>query len=90
MTLRNLTPDLAPRLDLPRTAKGVVVWDVEAGSAAEDAGLQQGDLIVSVNGTEVADVDDFQAEIARARPDGVARLRVRRGDQHTFLVLKLK
>ncbi len=31
MTLRNLTPDIAERLEMPRTAKGVVVMDVEAG-----------------------------------------------------------
>jgi serine protease Do len=78
MTLRNLSPDVAERLELPRSAKGVVVTDVEAGEAAEKAGLQQGDVIVSVNGTTVADVDGFEAEIARARSDGLARLRVRR------------
>jgi serine protease Do len=90
MTLRNLTPDLASRLELPRTAKGVFVWDVEGGGVAEDAGLAKGDLIVSVNGVGVADVASFQAEIAKARPDGVARLRIRRGDQYTLLVLRLK
>jgi serine protease Do len=90
MTLRNLTPEVAGRLELPRTATGVVVADVEGGSAAEDAGVQRGDLIVSVNGAAVGDVTEFQREIAKARPDGVARLRVRRGNQHTFLVLRLK
>ncbi len=90
MTLRNLTPDMAERMELPRTAKGVVVTDVEAGENAEDAGLQRGDVIVSVNGATVDDVDSFRAEIDRARPDGLARLRVRRGRTHTFLVLKLR
>jgi serine protease Do len=89
MTLRNLTPDVAERLEMPRTAKGVVVTDVEAGDNAEDAGLQRGDVIVSVNGMPVDDVDAFRAAIDRARPDGLARLRVRRGRTHTFLVLKL-
>src|SRR5688572_21955084 len=49
MTLRNLTPDMAERLDMPRTSRGVVVMDVEAGENAEDAGLQPRDVIVSVN-----------------------------------------
>lgn len=92
MTLRNLTPDMADRLELPRASKGVVVTAVEAGEAAEEAGLSRGDVIVSVNGAAVASVGDFEREIDRARPDGVARLRVRRqgGAGYSFLVLKLK
>jgi len=91
MTLRNLTPDMADRLELPRTSKGVVVTAVEAGDAAEEAGLARGDVIVSVNGSAIASVSDFEREIDRARPDGVARLRVRRqGGEYSFLVLKLK
>jgi serine protease Do len=89
MTLRNLTPDIAQRLEMPRTATGVVVMDVEAGENAEDAGLQRGDVIVSVNGAPVADVDSFRSLIERARAEGLVRLRVRRGRNHTFLVLKL-
>ena len=50
MTLRNLTPDTAERLELPRATKGVVVTAVEAGEAAEEAGLRALDVIVSVNG----------------------------------------
>jgi serine protease Do len=91
MTLRNLTPDMADRLELPRPSKGVVVTAVEAGEAAEEAGLARGDVIVSVNGSAIASVADFEREIDRARPDGVARLRVRRqGGEYSFLVLKLK
>jgi serine protease Do len=90
MTLRNLTPELAQRLELPRGTKGALVMDVEAGEAAESAGLQQGDVIVSVNGVNVDSVEAFEAEIARAKVDGLARLRVRRADQHLFLVLKIK
>lgn len=90
MTLRNLTPDLAERLEVPRSTKGTIVMDVEGGSAAEDAGLQRGDLIVSVNGNPVTDVDSFESQLDQARPGGLARLRVRRGNGHIFLVLKLR
>jgi S1-C subfamily serine protease len=90
MTLRNLTPDMAERLELPRASKGVLVTAVEAGDAAEEAGLSRGDVIVSVNGAAVGSVAEFEKEIDRARPDGVARLRVRRQTSYSFLVLKLK
>jgi serine protease Do len=90
MTLRDLTPQLAERLELPRDTRGVVVMDVEAGQPAERAGLAHGDVIVSVNGNAVQNVDELEAEIERARPDGLARLRVRRGTGHTFLIIRLK
>src|SRR5437867_722182 len=47
MTLRDLTPSAAEQLQLPRGTRGVVVMGVEAGEAAEDAGLQRGDVMVS-------------------------------------------
>jgi serine protease Do len=90
MSLRNLTPDTAERLEMPRTTKGVVVSSVEAGEAAEEAGLARLDVVLSVNGTAVGTVAEFEREIDRARPDGVARLRVRRQGGYSFLVLKLK
>jgi serine protease Do len=93
MTLQDLTPALAAQLELPRTARGVVIMDVEAGSAADNAtpaSLQRGDLIVSVNGENVDSVKDFQAQIEKAKADGVARLRVRRGNGIFVAVLRLR
>jgi serine protease Do len=89
MTLRDMTPTMAQQLRLPRGSQGVVVTSVEPGEPAEEAGLQRGDVIVSVNGQEVDDVAEFDKEIEKAKGDGLARLRVRRGDTHTFLVLTL-
>ena len=89
MTLRDLTPEIAERLELPRSARGAVVMDVEAGDAAEAAGLQPRDVIVSVNGAAVESVAEFQKLIDAAKADGAARLRVRNGGGFRFVVLKL-
>jgi serine protease Do len=89
MSLRDLTPALAERLDLPRGTKGALVWEVEAGETAENAGLQRGDVVVSVNGTAVASVDDFEAAIEEARKGGTARLRVLSGLGFRIVVLRL-
>jgi serine protease Do len=89
MSLQNLSSDLAAELQLPRGFKGVIVMQVEPGSNAEDAGLQRGDVIVSVNGNTVENVDDVEKELAKAKADGVARLRFRRGSQYTFTTLRL-
>jgi S1-C subfamily serine protease len=63
---------------------------VEPGEAAEEAGLQRGDVIVSVNGVAVDGVDAFEREIDRAKASGLARLRVNRGGSHSFILLKLE
>jgi serine protease Do len=89
MVLRDLTPEVAERLDLPRSTKGAVVMDVEAGEAAEAAGLQRGDVIVGVSGSPVDSVSSFQKLIESARADGVARIRVRNSGGYRFVVLKL-
>ena len=89
MTLRDLTPEVAERLDLPRSTRGAVVMDVEAGEAAETAGLQRGEVIVGVNGAAVDSVSSFQKLIDAAKADGVARLRVRSSIGYRFVVLKL-
>jgi hypothetical protein len=47
-------------------------------------------VIVSVDDKEVTNVDDFQAEIGRAKKEGIARLRVRRGTGYVFVVLKFQ
>jgi serine protease Do len=92
MTLRDLTPAVAERLGLPRDQKGVVVTDVEAGEAAEAANMTPGDVVVSVNGRPVASTADFERQIAAAKPDGVARLRVYNSqlDGYRMTALKLK
>jgi serine protease Do len=90
MTLRDLTPQMAERLEMPRGSRGVVVVDVEAGEAADDANLARGDVIVSVNGQAIDGVADFERQVEAARRDGRVRLRFRRGDNYYGAVLRLK
>src|SRR5262245_3947611 len=89
MSLRDLTPSLAERLELPRATKGVLVWEVEPGEAAENAGLSRGDVIVSVNGKAVSSVDEFESAVEEARKDGAARLRVQSSQGFRIVVLRL-
>ena len=92
MTLRDLSPAMAERMEMPRGTKGVLVMDVEAGEAAEEANLTRGDVIVSVNGTAVETVDAFDRAIAAARPESRARLRVYNAQVggYRVVVLRLK
>jgi serine protease Do len=94
MTLRDVTPAIAERMELPRGTRGALVMDVEAGEAAEDAGLIRGDVIVSVNGQAVDSVDAFVRAVEAAGPAVRARLRVYNaqagGGGYRVVVLRLK
>ena len=52
VAVQSVTPDIAQALGLER-GSGAIVAAIEPGSAAEDAGLQRGDIIVAVDGETV-------------------------------------
>lgn len=89
LELQTLSPTLRERMDLPDSVRGVVVRSVEAGGAAELAGLGRGDVIVMVSGEEVGSVKEFNSAIRKASPARVARLRVRRGEAVLVVALRL-
>ncbi len=69
ITIERLTPELAERLRLPRNSQGVVITEVVPGSAADDAGLLVGDVILQVDGQRVSSVDDVH-RIVQGRKSG--------------------
>ncbi|HYM85592.1 MAG TPA: Do family serine endopeptidase, partial [Pseudoxanthomonas sp.] len=62
-----VTTDSAKGFGLPDT-RGALVNDVLAGSAAEKAGLEAGDVIRAVNGVEVATSSDLPPRIGAMAP----------------------
>ena len=69
--------------------KGIVVTDVEPGSPAEERGIQAGDIITSVNSTEVNAAADFEKAIADASKNGkkAVLVQVSRDDTNRFVAL---
>ncbi len=49
MGLSDLSPDLRQQLQIPQDLHGAVVMNVQPGSAADNAGLSRGDIILQVN-----------------------------------------
>lgn len=47
--LQDLSPDVRSQLQLPTDVKGAIVSAVQPGSAADNAGLRRGDVILQVN-----------------------------------------
>ena len=69
---------------------GVVVFDVVRGSAAADAGIRRGDVIVSVNRKKVSNRGEYQRSIQQAGRGGSLTVLVRRGDASIYFALRIK
>ena len=72
-----LTPQVAQRYNIKETT-GVIVIGVEPNSKAQEAGIQQGDLIIEVNRKNVASVKDFKNLIAQQKKGDGINLLVKR------------
>jgi len=59
---QTVTPTLAEALDLPRSW-GVILADVLPGSPAAEAGLAQGDLVLSLNGQPMENGRQFDVNV---------------------------
>ncbi|HEU4435753.1 MAG TPA: Do family serine endopeptidase [Pyrinomonadaceae bacterium] len=58
---------------------GVLVYQVQPGSAAERAGLRRGDIITALNGEAVTDSNTFRNKIASTPPGSEVTLTIKRG-----------
>jgi serine protease Do len=79
-----LNKDLADRYNIDHSLNGVVITAVRSNEAYR-AGLQEGDLIVSVNRQDVKDVDDFSKAVADLDKGDAVMLRVVREDRAFFV-----
>ncbi len=87
MEVQDLTPDLAAKLQI-HAEQGVVVTDVQAGSAAERAGLASGTVIASANRAAVKNVEELSKALdEKSLAKGVLLL-VRTAQGSRFLVLR--
>ncbi len=75
LTVQPLTRDIAEALGL-RDQRGVLVNQVAEGSPAERAGLRAGDVLVSFDGTPLADGGQYRNRAAMARPGSTVVLGV--------------
>src|SRR5262249_18616864 len=84
IAVADLTPELARQLKIPNNIRGVIIGDVQEGSAADEAGLQLGDVVEEVNHKAVRTVNQFRSELSNPGPNPVLLLVNR--DGHTMFV----
>ena len=88
LVVEDVDPRLARRFGL-KEDKGVVVVNTVSGSAAEEAGIRRGDIILEVNGKEVADVKAFQKIMAEQPKKAFVRFLIRREGRTLFLAVQI-
>ena len=87
MNVQPLTPEIARQLELPRSASGLVITDVDPSGAAAAAGLREGDVIEQVNGRAVTSGDELRSALDAAS-DRPAVLLVNRQGTTVFVPLR--
>ena len=86
MSVQDITPEIAQQLGLDAHEHGVVVANVQPGSAAGDAGLRPGDVIKEINRQKIKNVSDYNQAVQKNK-DRLLLL-VKRGSGSIFIVLQ--
>jgi serine protease Do len=87
LTLSNLTPQIARRLQLPSGQSGAVITEVDPDGPSAGA-LRQGDVILTVNGRQVTNAAEAGRELQRIGAGRIARILVWRGDGEVFVTVR--
>ncbi len=84
---RELTAELAKEKNITSTNEGIYVAQVNDRSAAMEAGLKEGDVIVKMNGASVKNSGEMQEQMNKMRPgDKVEVAYYRNNKLHTTTV----
>ncbi|WP_090269707.1 Do family serine endopeptidase [Thalassovita taeanensis] len=91
LTLSPVTKELGKELQLPTTATGLVVMDVDESTEAYEKGLRAGDLITEAGQQKLTTVQDLEDRVAEAKEAGRKSLLllVRRAGEPRFVAISL-
>ena len=88
--IKDLTPELARQFNVPDTTSGALVTQLEDRSAAAEAGVHSGDVIIELNGTPVKDRRNLQLMVGRLAPGDKVSLKVLRDGKEKSFTVTLK
>jgi len=87
MGLADLSPDVRQQIDAPASVHGAVVEQVRPGSPADDAGLQRGDVIVSIDRKPTPNAADAAQQLSSIPQGQDALVLVWQNGVSTFVVM---
>lgn len=91
VTIEDVDEEIAKEAGLKKL-EGVHIAQINPSSAADDAGLKSGDIIIDINGVAVPTMPSLQEQVARYRPgDKLSMKYIRKGKRYkTDITLKDK
>ncbi|BDC99983.1 Do family serine endopeptidase [Persicobacter psychrovividus] len=89
VAIREVNADLAKEKDLDEV-QGVFVAGVNENSSADDAGLEEGDVILKIDDSPTNTVAGLQESIARHRPGDKVKVTFKRGSKRKTTTVTLK
>jgi len=92
LSLATLNDSLRDKYGIAKTTTGVLVTAVAKNGAAEDKGVQEGDVIVTIDQQDVNAPQELADKIAAAKKAGRGSvlLFIERKDERRFVAIKLK
>lgn len=87
--LQELTPDLKESLDLNESVVGILISGVVEDSPAEEAGLEDGDVIISFDGKKVYSVSKLTRLVRKTSPGTRVALVINRDGDEKKLKVKI-
>ena len=88
ITVQELTPKLAESLGIKET-QGLIVTDINSGSAAAGAGILRGDLILEINREKIENIDQYKKALRSAQEKKNILLLIKRDEHTRFVVIDL-
>ncbi len=85
----DVTAGVAEMLKLP-VSQGILVNEVNEGSAALEAGMLKGDVIIAIDDHQVNSISELQEWVARHRPGTQITVQYIRGEEKKTVKAKLK
>jgi serine protease Do len=87
VSVQTLTPEIARQLKVAPQTRGIAVSSVAQSSAAAEAGLQEGDVILEVNRQAVSTPGEFDRAVSATPKDSPVLLLINRGGNTTFIAI---
>ena len=73
-----------------KAESGIYLVQIYTNSPASKAGLQEGDIITAIDGTDVEDMSAFKKELVKYRPGDKVKLTVERDKQNITVEVTLE
>jgi len=89
ITIQDVTQELAKEKKI-ENLEGVYVNETRENSAAKEAGIKEGDVILSINGIRLNSASELQEQVSRYRPGDKVKVLVKRDNKEKLFDVTLR